>query len=50
MFEYQGTDTFVAANSGIVMGFAILPALDVIREHPIGPMVDVKKMDFPPGK
>jgi Trypsin-like peptidase domain len=50
IFEYEGTDTFIAANSGIIMGFAIFPALDLIHAHAIGPVVDIKKMDFPPGR
>lgn len=50
MFEYEETGKYVALNTGIVRGFAIFPAIDLIRKHPIGPLVDVKKMDFTSGK
>lgn len=38
-FEYVDTGTFVALNTGIVVGFSIQPAIDLIRKHPIGPTV-----------
>jgi len=38
-FEYVDSDTFVALNTGIVQGFLIQPAIDLIRQHPIGPIV-----------
>ena len=47
MFEYLGTGRYVALNTGIVTAFAIFPAIDIIKAHPIGPLVDKKKMDFP---
>ena len=42
-FEYVDSDTFVALNTGIVRGFFIEPAIDLIRQHPIGP----KAKDLP---
>jgi hypothetical protein len=36
-FEYIDTDTSVSLNTGIVSGFMIEPAVDLIRKHPIGP-------------
>jgi hypothetical protein len=36
-FEYIENGTFVALNTGIVQGYAIEPAIDLIRKHPIGP-------------
>jgi hypothetical protein len=36
-FEYVDNGTYVALNTGIVIGYAIAPALDLIRQHPIGP-------------
>jgi hypothetical protein len=50
LFEYLETGNYIALNSGIVRGFAIFPAIDLIHEHPIGPKVDVKQMDFPAGR
>jgi len=47
MFEYLGTQTYVALNTGIVTAFAIFPAIDIIKAHPVGPTVDTKKVDFP---
>jgi hypothetical protein len=47
LFEYLETGKYVALNTGIVRGFAIFPALELIQQHPIGPKVDTKKMDFP---
>lgn len=38
-FEYVDNGSFVALNTGIVQGYAIAPAIDLIREHPIGPEV-----------
>jgi hypothetical protein len=38
-FEYLDNGTFVALNTGIVIGYGIDPAIDLIRKHPIGPMV-----------
>jgi hypothetical protein len=31
--------TYVALNTGIVQGFFIEPAIDLIRQHPIAPEV-----------
>lgn len=36
-FEYVNSGTFVALNTGIVQGFLLEPAIDLIREHPLGP-------------
>jgi hypothetical protein len=36
-FEYLDDGTFVALNTGIVEGFVIDPAIDLIRKHAIGP-------------
>lgn len=36
-FEFVDTDKFVALNTGLVVGFGIQPAIDLIRQHPIGP-------------
>jgi hypothetical protein len=38
-FEYVENGTYVALNTGIVQGFFIEPAIDLIRQHPIGPEV-----------
>jgi hypothetical protein len=38
-FEYVESGTYVALNTGIVRGFSIAPAIDLIRKHPIGPVV-----------
>jgi hypothetical protein len=38
-FEYLDAGTFVALNTGIVTGYMMQPALDLIRKHPIGPTV-----------
>lgn len=38
-FEYVDNGSFVALNTGIVEGYMIDPAIDLIREHPIGPEV-----------
>jgi hypothetical protein len=38
-FEYVDNGTYVALNTGIVQGYAIGPAIDLIRKHPIGPEV-----------
>lgn len=37
-FEYVDSGTFVALNTGIVQGFFIGPAIDLIRQHPVGPV------------
>ncbi len=42
-FEYLDTDKSVALNAGIVQGYEIAPAIDLIRQHPIGPVA----MDLP---
>jgi hypothetical protein len=47
LFEYLETGTYVALNTGIVRGFAIFPAIELIQQHPIGPKIDTKKTDFP---
>ncbi len=47
LFEYLETGEFVALNTGIVRAFGIFPAIDLIKMHPIGPLADAKKMDFP---
>ena len=36
-FEYVENGTYVSLNTGIVQGFLIAPAIDLIRQHPIGP-------------
>ena len=36
-FEYIETGNFVSLNTGIVKGFFIDPAIDLIRQHAIGP-------------
>jgi hypothetical protein len=36
-FEYIETGSYVALNTGIVQGYLIEPAIDLIRQHPIGP-------------
>ena len=38
-FEYVDNGTYVALNTGIVTGFMLEPAIDLIRKHPIGPEV-----------
>jgi len=38
-FEDVDNGTFVALNTGIVEGYGIAPAIDLIRQHPIGPEV-----------
>ena len=38
-FEYVDDGSFVALNTGIVQGYVIAPAIDLIRQHPIGPEV-----------
>ena len=42
-FEYVDTRRYVALNTGIVTGYKIAPALDLIRQHPIGP----RSVDLP---
>jgi len=36
-FEYVDNGTYVALNTGIVIGYGIQPAVDLIHQHPIGP-------------
>jgi hypothetical protein len=36
-FEYVDSGTYVALNTGIVTGYLIAPAIDLTRQHPIGP-------------
>jgi hypothetical protein len=38
-FEYVENDTYVALNTGIVLGYGIDPAIALIRQHPTGPEV-----------
>jgi hypothetical protein len=38
-FEYVDTDVYVPLNTGIVIGYTIAPAIDLIRQHPMGPVV-----------
>ena len=38
-FEYVDNGTYVALNTGIVQGFTIAPAIDLIRQHSTGPEV-----------
>ena len=38
-FEYVESGTYVALNTGIVRGYYIGPAIDLIRQHPTGPKV-----------
>lgn len=47
MFEYVETGTYVALNTGIIRGFVIFPALDVIKKHPIGPVVNASETAVP---
>ena len=42
-FEYVKNDTYVALNTGIVRGFVMTPAIDLIRQHPIGPEATDKR-------
>jgi Trypsin-like peptidase domain len=36
-FEYVDNGTYVPLNTGIVIGYFVQPAIDLIRAHPIGP-------------
>jgi hypothetical protein len=36
-FEYRDTGNSVALNTGIVYAYALSPAIDLIRKHPLGP-------------
>ena len=36
-FEYADSGSFVALNTGLVQGYFLEPAIDLIRQHPIGP-------------
>jgi len=38
-FEYIESGRYVALNTGIVEGYGITPAIDLIRKHAIGPEV-----------
>lgn len=38
-FEYVDSGSFVALNTGIIVGYFIEPAIDIIRQHPLGPQV-----------
>jgi hypothetical protein len=38
-FEYVDNGTYVSLNTGIVEGYVLEPAIDLIRQHPIGPEV-----------
>jgi S1-C subfamily serine protease len=38
-FEYVENGSYVALNTGIVQGFTMEPAIDLIHQHPIGPEV-----------
>jgi hypothetical protein len=38
-FEYIENGTYVPLNTGIVEGYVLLPAITLIRQHPIGPLV-----------
>jgi hypothetical protein len=38
-FEMVDNGTFVASNTGIVEGYMLAPAIDLIKAHPIGPQV-----------
>jgi hypothetical protein len=38
-FEYVDTGEYTALNTGIVIGYLINPAIALIRQHPIGPVV-----------
>jgi hypothetical protein len=46
-FEYVDSGTFVALNTGIVQGFFIDPAIDLIRQHPIGPEAKERQVNDP---
>jgi hypothetical protein len=39
LMELKDTDEIVPLNSGIVIGYLIKPAIDLIHKHPIGPKV-----------
>jgi hypothetical protein len=43
LFEYMETGNYVALNTGIVRGFAVFPATELIQKHPIGPKIDAKQ-------
>jgi len=36
-FEYVDRDKYVALNTGIVQGYVLAPAIDLIRKHAVGP-------------
>jgi hypothetical protein len=36
-FEYVDSGTYVSLNTGIVIGYLIEPAIELIRKHPVGP-------------
>lgn len=38
-FEYEDSGNFVALNTGIVQGYLIAPAIDLIHQHPVGPVI-----------
>jgi hypothetical protein len=38
-FEYIENGTYVSLNTGIVEGYVLGPAIDLIHQHPIGPQV-----------
>jgi len=38
-FEYVENGTYVSLNTGIVRGFSLDAAIDLIHQHPIGPLV-----------
>jgi hypothetical protein len=46
-FEYVGSGRYVALNTGIMEGFSIDPAIDLIHQHPTGP--EVKELPGAPG-
>jgi hypothetical protein len=47
-FDYVDNGTYVSLNTGIVQGFVIDPAIDLIRKHPIGPEAKSLPMAPPP--
>lgn len=48
-FEYVDSGTFVALNTGIVTGFLLEPAIDLIHQLPIGPKVNNLPKNNPAG-
>ena len=43
-FEYVDNGTYITLNTGIVQGYGLDPAIDLIRQHPLGPLADRKSV------